>query len=243
LKIVLTVVGLFWFCLPARAWAASKPDYTFEIGGAIFVIAVCVGLFLLVRWAKRKDKAVVDDFKARDSGFDEQVFLSQAADVFFRIKQAWIERDLEPVRALMTPELFRGLEGKLHKYVTNGTFNRLDELQLNPPAVRVIKKAEENDLIGVWMRFKARDYTVNRAGTKVSGSNKVSQRDEQWTFLRPMNTVTKPKGVCPACGSMGQGDECGACHAKIQEFNWLLYSINNIEVGDSSSIFDIIPDN
>jgi predicted lipid-binding transport protein (Tim44 family) len=188
-KLAASVI-LAMFCLvqPVTAAAADKSSSVdpFYIWGTLFVVVFIVGLFYLVLWAKRKDREAMEGVKARDPGYNEQEFEDWAKTVFFAIKNAWLNRDMEPVRAMMNVALYSDFDSKVKKHIREGTFNHLEELSLDGLKVAGAKTDASNEYLIVVLRYSAKDYTLDAGGRKVSGSTKNKARDERWGFMRPL---------------------------------------------------------
>ncbi len=196
---------------PATAWAASasSSDGVPDILIAIIAVAFLLGLSsLLVKFKRNQLRSGVERLKARDRGFDEQTFKNKVAELFFKTKHAWINRDMEPVRASMSSGLFSRFASQVEKRIRDHTFPRLDELSLDQAEIAAISATAGHDYIAVWIKATAKDYTVDEKGHKVSGSSKRETKDEKWDFARPLNATT----------SREQDD-----------FNWLLVAISEIE--------------
>ncbi|MCC6347049.1 MAG: Tim44 domain-containing protein, partial [Nitrospirales bacterium] len=55
-----------------------------------------------------------------DPGFEENRFREQATDIFFKVQAAWMNRDLEPVRSLLAPEIHGELRDQLARLKAEG---------------------------------------------------------------------------------------------------------------------------
>jgi len=121
-----------------------------------------------------------------DPTFDEAIFREASSDIFFKIQAGWANRDLEPVKGLLTSEVFSTLKTDVDELRRGEKINRLDNI-----AVRSV------DLVGVWqesgsdyitVRFLANilDYTVDEAKGQVISGSKVDpvKFEEYWTFTR-----------------------------------------------------------
>ena len=72
-----------------------------------------------------------------DPGFDEGRFRDTCADLFFRVQAAWGHRELEPLRAILTPEMYIQLSEDVERYKKERRINRLENI-----AVRSVEVTE-----------------------------------------------------------------------------------------------------
>jgi hypothetical protein len=253
-KKLATALGLAMICLcqPATAWAASFEEQELIwglTGGVILGTLIILGAVFIRRKSKQEQLTAMAQLKTTDPAFNEQEFLTGVSALFFEIKHAWTNRDMELVRAVMSNDVFSRFALQLQKHVRDGTFNRLDELSINPPAIGVIKADANYNRIGVLITFKAKDYIVDERGRKVSGSTNFTTKIEQWSFMRPLKAATTrkdgtPSTKCPACGAPAPASpaaECENCHSKAnkRDFDWILSGISEIDP-DKGNIIDAL---
>ena len=123
-----------------------------------------------------------------DSSFDEARFQDQCMDAFFKIQGGWANRDMAPVKNLLTDEMYGILQEDAGKLKAEGQINRLENI-----AVRSVDPTEawqESGRDYITVRFYANllDYTVDeKSGEVVSGSKTDPVKfEEYWTFTRPV---------------------------------------------------------
>ena len=123
-----------------------------------------------------------------DSGFDVSRFQDWCMDAFFRIQGSWANRDMTPVKNLLSPEMYKILEEDAAKLKADGQINRLENI-----AVRSVDPTEawqESGQDYITVRFYANllDYTVDEeTGLVLYGSKTEPVKfEEYWTFTRPV---------------------------------------------------------
>jgi predicted lipid-binding transport protein (Tim44 family) len=123
-----------------------------------------------------------------DPAFDEQKFKDQCLDNFFKVQGAWANRDMSPIRSMLTDEMYRILQGDADELKQKKRINRLENI-----AVRTVESAEvwqESGKDFITARFYANllDYTTDEmTGEVVSGSKTEPVKFEEfWTFTRPV---------------------------------------------------------
>lgn len=130
----------------------------------------------------------LERIRRMDPGFDEGRFSDGAAESFFRIQAAWMNRDLAPVSELLTGEMARIFQSDIDRMLRDGQINRLEN-----PVVRKVEIVEANqelgeDRITVSIQAGLLDYTVDAVtGAVLEGSKTEPSRfQEDWTFTRPL---------------------------------------------------------
>ncbi|MBM4442054.1 MAG: TIM44-like domain-containing protein [Candidatus Rokubacteria bacterium] len=125
------------------------------------------------------------DVRATDPGFDPSRFTGYAAMTFRDTQQAWMARNLAPLRDRFTPELAAALEAHAARLRERRLANRVEDVEI---VARVTDAWQEDgrDYVTAHVTGATIDYTVDERGQVVEGS-KTSPRpvDELWTFTRP----------------------------------------------------------
>jgi len=123
-----------------------------------------------------------------DPGFDEGRFRDTCTDLFFKVQAAWGNRELEPLRAILTPEMYIQLSEDVERYKKERRINRLENIAVR--SVEVTEAWQEQGQDYVTVRFLANllDYTVEEGtGNVVEGSRiEPVKFEEFWTFTRPV---------------------------------------------------------
>ena len=123
-----------------------------------------------------------------DPRFDEGAFREWCSDTFFRFQAAWMHRDLDKLRPLLTEEMQEVFRKQIDELRAKRQINKLENI-----AVRSIELTEvwqEQGLDYITVRYLANllDYTVDEASGKVvSGSDGEPVKFEEfWTWVRPV---------------------------------------------------------
>ena len=123
-----------------------------------------------------------------DASFEENVFRETCSDIFFKIQAGWANRDLEPVKELLTSEVFWSLKTDVDELRREKKVNRLDNIALR--SVDLVEVWQESGSDYITVRFLANilDYTVDETtGQLISGSKTDPVKfEEYWTFTRPV---------------------------------------------------------
>jgi len=123
-----------------------------------------------------------------DASFNTEKFLETAEDLFFRIQAAWMNRSLDGVEDLLTPEMREYFSGEFVRMKHERVINRLENI-----AVRRVEPAEVwqesgRNYITVLFTANLLDYTVDDESGKLVSGDKLNpvKFQEFWTFSRDL---------------------------------------------------------
>ncbi len=123
-----------------------------------------------------------------DPSFEEQLFCDQVLDLFFKIQSAWMNRDLLPAGALLTPEIRRTLQDDIDRLLKEKRVNRLENIAVRN--VEIVEAWQESgqDYITTLIYANLLDYTTDDStGQVVEGSKTEPIKfEEYWTVTRPV---------------------------------------------------------
>lgn len=127
----------------------------------------------------------LEDIRKFDPSFSVETFAETTEDMFFRIQAAWMNRSMEGVENLLSPEMKEYFREEFARMKQEGRINRLENI-----AVRKVEPAEAwqesgKDYITVFFTANLLDYTTDESGKVVEGDklNPVKFQ-EFWTFCR-----------------------------------------------------------
>ena len=123
-----------------------------------------------------------------DPTFDEAGFQDQGMDTFFKIQGAWANRDMSPVRHLLTAEMLGILQGQVDQLKADKKINRLENIAVRSVDLTEAWQESGVDFITVRMYANLLDYNVDEtSGQVVEGSKTEPVKfEEYWTFTRPV---------------------------------------------------------
>lgn len=123
-----------------------------------------------------------------DSGFEEGRFREACTDLFFKVQAAWGNRDLESVRAILTPQMYSQLAEDVERLKTERRINRLENIAVR--SVELTEAWQEKGQDYVTVRFLANllDYTVDEGTSQVVEGSRTNpvKFEEFWTVMRPV---------------------------------------------------------
>jgi predicted lipid-binding transport protein (Tim44 family) len=123
-----------------------------------------------------------------DSDFDPARFRETAAEVFFSIEAAWMARDMEPVRHLLTPEMYEQMQKDCERLRLERRINRLENIAVRSTEVTEAWQESGQDFVTVRFLASLRDYTVEEGSNRVLEGTSTTpvQFEEYWTLTRPV---------------------------------------------------------
>jgi Tim44-like domain len=177
-------------------------------------------------------------FEQSNPAFRWQEFDARVALIFNELQVAWSSLQWERARPHETDNIFQMHQYWIEAYKRQGLRNALDNFRITRMQPVKIKEDAFYNSITVRIWAEGYDYTVNKNGKIVSGSNKKLRRwSEYWTFIRNRNA--KPSHAradlnCPNCGAplkVNVTGICEYCHGKVTsgEFDWVLSKIEQDE--------------
>jgi len=123
-----------------------------------------------------------------DPSFDEAKFQDMGMDTFFKIQGAWANRDMAPVKSLLTDEMFRIFQEDADRLKAQKQLNRLDNIAVRSVDITEAWQESGSDFITVRVYANLLDYTVDETSGQVISGNKTEpvKFEEYWTFTRPV---------------------------------------------------------
>ena len=182
--------------------------------------------------------AVRAAFEQNNSSFSWADFQARARLIFNELQEAWSTLNWERARPHETDNIFQMHRYWIDAYQRQGLRNALDKCQITAMQPTKIKVDAFYNAITLRIFAEGYDYTVDKNGRVVAGSNKNLRRwSEYWTFIR--NSKAKPAPAradlnCPNCGAplkVNATGICEFCGGKVTsgEFDWVLSKIEQDE--------------
>jgi hypothetical protein len=156
------------------------------------------------------------------------------------VYRAWSDRKYEPVRPLMSDNLFRSHLYWVETFKAYKRINRLDNLAIT--GVHLVKLDLDKYYEAATVRIFANvlDYLTDENGKLMAGNHRTPRAfSEYWTFVRRTGVEADERKYnpecCPNCGApvnMGMTGVCNYCNSKVTtgEFGWILSRITQDEV-------------
>ena len=165
-------------------------------------------------------------------------FEARAGLIFAELQAAWSTLNWERARPHETDNIFQMHQYWIDAYRRQGLRNALDNCKIIAMQPMKIKEDAFYNAITLRIWAEGNDYTVDRKGKVVAGSQKQLRRwSEYWTFIRNRGAGDRPVRVdlnCPNCGAplkVNATGVCEFCGGKITsgDFDWVLSKIEQDE--------------
>ena len=182
--------------------------------------------------------AIRAEFERNNPQFSWGQFQERARLIFNELQAAWSSMNWERARPHETDNIFQMHQYWIDAYRRQGLRNVVENCAIT--AIQPVKIQQDAFYQGITLRIWAQgfDYTVDRNGQIVSGSNRnLRQWSEYWTFIRNKQATASEARTdlnCPNCGSplkVNATGVCEFCGGKITsgEFDWVLSKIEQDE--------------
>lgn len=121
-----------------------------------------------------------------DPALDEAELKENFQDMFFRVQAAWMNRSLEGVENLLTPEMAEFFRGKIEAMKSDGVSNRLENIAIRKVEPSEVWQENGRDFVTVFITASLLDYTVADNDGRIVGGDKLNpvKFQEFWTFTR-----------------------------------------------------------
>jgi predicted lipid-binding transport protein (Tim44 family) len=123
-----------------------------------------------------------------DSSFDEARFEDLGMDTFFKIQGAWANRDMAPVKNLLTDEIYRIFQQNADELKAQKQINRLENIAVRSVDITEAWQDSGADFVTVRVYANLLDYNVDEYTDQVVSGSKTEpvKFEEYWTFTRPV---------------------------------------------------------
>lgn len=128
----------------------------------------------------------LEQVRGHDPAFNEEGFKELVQDMFFRIQAAWMNRSLEGIEGILSPEMATYFSEQFGNLKESGRINRLENI-----AIRKVEPTEAwqevgKDYVTVLFTANLLDYTVDDKTGQVLEGDRLSpvKFQEFWTFCR-----------------------------------------------------------
>ncbi len=123
-----------------------------------------------------------------DPTFDDAGFRELVSDRFFQIQAAWMRRDVDKLRPLLTDEMLQAFRAQIEDARAKRRTNKLENISVRSVDITEAWQEQGSDYLTVRFLANLLDYTVDdTTGAVVDGSDSVPVKfEEYWTWVRPV---------------------------------------------------------
>lgn len=190
--------------------------YALLLMGGIFAFIFTIKGLITRANKQRKHRNYINDTLIENFGLnpgdgrDDQL-VQTAYENYVKIQIAWMNRDLTPVKHLLSDEIYNMYQMQLDTLIEDNQINVMSHFQFYCGKVR--RKTTQNNIqtIKITLCVKCRDYIIKAHNRKVvSGKrNATITYIYGMTFVRDLNkdTITN----CPTCGAVVKKQMSATC--------------------------------
>jgi predicted lipid-binding transport protein (Tim44 family) len=181
---------IFWFIrrnraakeAPATAYASRMSADAYGTGGPTATLESSP-----TSWQQDLERGL-SHVRQMDPGFDESAFRELCTDRFFQIQAAWMRRELDKLRPLLTEEMAEAFGKQIDVARSKRQVNKLENITVRSVELTEAWQEQGNDYITVRLLANLLDYTVDEnTGKVVDGSDSIPVKfEEYWTWVRPV---------------------------------------------------------
>ena len=155
--------------------------------------------------------------KRLGNDFDIEAFKKEAFESYKAIQIAWMERDVEPVRHLLSDQMCSMYRTQLATLVAKNQKNMMEDIEyVNCNISRVVKTPKKIE-IEVLLQVTCRDYIVDKNNKVVRGNKRaINHYSYKLVFVKSLKESSLK--TCPNCGAKlenAQSDKCEYCNTVI----------------------------
>ena len=210
-------------------WTLFLTTVYFLVEWDVFAVVLFIGIVLFIFYlislvimffskkAEEKEKQVLTEEEIKKElgeDFDIEGFYQEVFNDYKDIQIAWMERDVEPVRHLLSDEMFNMYRTQLATLIAKNQKNMMEDITYVNCGINQIKSNLFKTEIIVFLDVTCRDYIININTNKVQrgNSNAINHYSYKLTFVRDKKDTNLSK--CPNCGAIldnSQSDKCEYC--------------------------------
>ena len=218
---------IFWICfsgINAVLFGSEIGSIALYLSIAYFVI-YGISLIIVMVNSKKQVKVVESTYLKEEKIYEElgtdfnlEEFKNEVFENYKEIQYAWMERDLEPVRHLLSDEMFNMYKTQVATLIAKNQKNIMSDIDFVHCSISDIKKKHLKVELTVTLIVNCRDYIINVSSNKVVRGN--DRAINQYTY--ELKFVRSEKGslitICPSCGAALEdvnSDKCEYCDTVI----------------------------
>ena len=179
---------IYWFVRRKRAaQEAPATAYSSQMVGDVYGSGAPTATLDAPGWQQDRDRGL-GHLRQMDPGFDEAAFREMCTDRFFQIQAAWMRRDADKLRPLLTEEMQGVFGTQIAAAKAKRQSNKLENITVRSVELTEAWQESGQDYITARLLANLLDYTVDdTTGTIVDGSDSAPVKFEEfWTWVRPV---------------------------------------------------------
>lgn len=170
-----------------------------------------------------------------DPDFSMMSFIAYVRNVYMEIQNAWMERDLKPVRHLLDENLYDQTEKQVQQFIDDGIINALKGISILNIHATSYRTDAQNEILTTYLCAKMRDYQYEEKSKRIIRGNMTTYWEMAYRmrFVRIRGSKTAKDGAvkaynCPNCAAPlrpGISETCPHCNSYVSSIKseWLLH--------------------
>jgi predicted lipid-binding transport protein (Tim44 family) len=178
-------------------------------GRGLGVLLALINLALISFFVYRKNKRarqLISQLNSQDTIWNYDQMIDFAQDVFIKMQNAWMERNMELVKDIVTERLYKDYQKKLDWQKVKHEQNIIEDVEIKRTEIIGVEDhaGKDNDRFTIYIKGKLVDYTISDKTGKIY-TNKTKgktgfvdlyyflRREEKWLLDRIENDVSLGK--------------------------------------------------
>ncbi len=204
--------GGYWDGSDSSSNGSADPVATLIAIGLSIVVTIIVKAYTSYSNKLRYTKEVLlNNFGLRPGDGDDSAEVKDAYQSYVNIQKAWMNRDLTPIKHLLTDEMYNMYQMQVETLVEDNQINVMTDFEFVCGKVSSVKNINNLQTIKIILCVNCRDY-IKDANTRklISGSKTATiTYIYELTFVRDVKA--KKATNCPACGAKVKNQMSANC--------------------------------
>ncbi len=183
----------------------------------------------------------VNALKLKDPQFDLLALLDRVKGLFLQMQEAWLRRDLAPIRPYVSDATFQRLRVQMKLLQDQVIRDAFTDIQVLDLQIIGLEQSSWFDTVHIRIKAQMRDTDVAATATdseavQAASRAPVESFTEAWSFVRKPGARTLIgeelyQGKCPNCGAPyrgGASNNCEYCGAILNSgnYDWTLAEVS-----------------
>lgn len=187
-----------------------------------------------------RNAEISEAIRAKDPSFNCDKFLSFVREAYLNLQSSWSSRDMEPMRLLLSEELFAQTSHQVEEYKRLGRVNRMERIAVQDAFLAQYASDNEKESLGVYLYATQKDYIIDEKTGRILEGTDQQFRHSQYliTFIRKAGHTTQVGGEmqarnCPNCGApleITSAGRCAYCGSIItnEDHDWVIAAMRRV---------------
>ncbi len=174
------------------------------------------------------------------SDFNQSVFYEKVDTAFYKIQDAWQQKNLKPIRQFISDGVYQRFEAQFLMMNQLEQSNRVTDVELHERLIVSVENDGNFYILHVRVSASNTDYFESKKFSELN-SGGYEEYTEYWTFVKKVSAKSNHNDIfntenCPNCGDsiqnkLGEVSKCPSCGTQINngDYDWVLSEITQPE--------------